>query len=241
MKRILLAGAFVLAVAGHALAADLPQPGPPPPRAPAAYAPLAPIYNWGGIYFGVNAGYGFGVSNWTLPGGSVGAFNTDGFLVGGTVGANFQAGALVFGLEGDLDWDNISGNSAFGCGGFAPSPSFTCQTAQNWLGTARGRIGYAYDRILLYATGGGAFGNIKATVNGSGLGTQSSNEFGWTAGLGVETAFAPNWTAKLEYLYVDLANGACAAACGIPAGGSNVAVSFSESLVRAGVNYKFNF
>jgi outer membrane immunogenic protein len=110
MKRILIAGAFALAVGGPALAADLPQPMPP--RAPATYVPTTvPYYNWGGIYFGVNGGYDYGRSNWSGAGVSTGTFNAPRFLVGGTLGANFQAGAFVFGVEGDLDYASLSGSA----------------------------------------------------------------------------------------------------------------------------------
>lgn len=232
MNRILIAGAFALALGGPALAADLPPPAAPPPRAPATYVPAAvPYYNWGGVYFGVNGGGIFGNSNWSAPAGSTGNFNTTGFLVGGTVGANFQAGAFVFGVEGDLDWDNVSGNTSSG-----PCAGFTCTTSQNYLGTARGRIGYAWDRVLFYGTGGGAFANIKAGNSATG-GTDNNNEFGWTAGAGIEFAFAQNWTAKAEYLYVSLQNGNCTAACG----GVSVPVTLKENVARVGVNYKFNF
>ncbi|MGA3310344.1 MAG: outer membrane protein [Xanthobacteraceae bacterium] len=235
MKRILIAGALALAAGGQALAADLPQPGPPPtPRAPSTYVPTtAPVYNWGGIYFGINGGYGFGTSNWTpaAPFIPTGNFSTSGFLAGGTLGANYQMGAFVLGIEGDGDWTNLSGSVTCTRG-------YTCQTSSDWLATARGRIGYAFDRILLYGTGGGAAGNIKAYNSASG-GTDSNTEYGWTAGAGIEAALAQNWTVKVEYLYVDLANGACTTSC--PGGFAPVAVSFTESLVRAGINYKFNF
>lgn len=229
MNRILIAGAFALALGGPALAADLPPPAAPPPRAPATYVPAAaPYYNWGGIYFGVNGGGVFGNSNWNAGAlGTTGNFTTSGFLAGGTLGANFQAGAFVFGVEGDFDWDNLSGSTTT-CG-------VTCTTSQNYLGTARARVGYAWDRILFYGTGGGAFGNIKAAVPG---GSTSSNEFGWTAGAGIEFAFAQNWTAKAEYLYVSLQNGNCSAA--VCAGGP-ISVSLNENVARVGVNYKFNF
>jgi outer membrane immunogenic protein len=235
MKRILIAGAFALAVGGPALAADLPQPAPPPPpRAPAVYIPAAvPYYNWGGIYFGVNGGYDYSYSTWTNGAFSTGSFHPGGFLFGGTLGANFQYGAWVFGLEGDIDWTNLSGNSSA-----AQCVGFTCTTAQNYLGTIRGRAGYAWDRVLFFLTAGGAFGNINAGATG--LGTQNVNNFGWTAGGGIEFAVAQNWTAKVEYLYVSLANASCTAACAIgPATGATV--SLSENLIRAGVNYKFSF
>lgn len=227
MKRIVLAAVLAFS-AVPALAADLPAPAPPP-RAPAAYVPVAaPVYNWSGFYVGINGGYGFGSSEWTGGGVSTGSFDINGGLVGGTVGANFQTGQFVFGIEGDADYSMIKGTTTS-----LVCPS--CQTSDSWLATIRGRAGYAWDRALLFVTGGGAFGDIKATVPG--FGTDTSTEFGWTAGGGLEYAFTENWTAKVEYLYVDLSNGSCNAACGSPA--TPINVNFQTSLVRAGINFKF--
>jgi outer membrane immunogenic protein len=112
----------------------------------------------------------------------------------------------------------------------------------------RGRIGFAADRVLFYGTAGGAFGDVKTGL--SGLTLQSSTKFGWTAGAGVEGALTENWTVKLEYLYVDLGTTNCntSASCGfdVVAGGfatvpANDSIKFTESVVRAGLNYKFNF
>src|SRR5580704_4522599 len=88
-----VAGALFVAAAGQAWAADLPEPPPPPPpRAPAVYMPpVAVVYNWGGLYYGVNGGYGFGKSEWTFPVGTTGNFNTSGYAAGATIGANIQA------------------------------------------------------------------------------------------------------------------------------------------------------
>jgi outer membrane immunogenic protein len=238
MKRLVIAGALAFAAAGPALAADLPQPGPPPPQAPVAYVPtVAPVYNWGGIYFGVNGGYDYTYSTWNNSlGASTGSFHPGGFLIGGTLGANFQYGAWVFGLEGDIDWTNVTGNSSAG-----PCVGITCTTAQNYLGTIRGRAGYAWDRVLFFLTAGGAFGNINAGATT--LGTQNFNNFGWTAGGGIEFAVAQNWTAKVEYLYVSLGNASCTTACIVPlaSAATGSTVSLSENLIRAGVNYKFSF
>jgi outer membrane immunogenic protein len=227
MKRILIAGAFALAAGGQALAADLPQPGPPPPRAPATYVPApVPVFTWSGIYIGVNGGYGFGQSNWTNPAGSTGNFSTDGFLVGGTIGGNYQWNQFVLGIEADGDWTNLSGNVS--CG---PGLAFTCTTQGDWLATVRGRAGYAFDRFLVYGTGGAAFGNLQAGSTGS---FDTATQTGWTAGGGVEFAFTPNLTAKVEYLYVDLGSMTCNINCQF-----NTSVSLTENVVRAGINYKF--
>jgi outer membrane immunogenic protein len=203
------------------------------------YVPTTvPVYNWGGIYYGINGGYGIGSTEWTDPlngAGTTGSFNTSGFVVGPTIGFNYQVDAFVLGAEGDFDYSSIDGKStAPFCG------ALTCETKNTWLGTVRARIGYAMDRVLFYGTAGGAFGNIQAGVGG---GFDSSTKVGWTAGAGVETALADNWTARIEYLYVDLENGSCNTAlnCGFDAPGvpANDTVKFTTSLIRLGVDYKF--
>jgi outer membrane immunogenic protein len=149
----------------------------------------------------------------------------------------------VFGIEADADWTDLKGSlsSTTVC----PAGLGTCtfQTSNDWLGTVRGRVGYAFDRVLVYGTAGGAFGDVKGTFSGTGITAIStdSTEFGWTAGAGVEVGITPNLTAKVEYLFVDLSNGSLscsAAACGGTA--VTVPVTFDASLVRAGLNFKFN-
>jgi outer membrane immunogenic protein len=136
MKRMLFAGAVALFVATSALAADLPVA--PPPQAPAAYVPVvAPVYNWGGIYIGINGGYGFGSTQWQSPTAGVvgtGTFNTNGGLIGGTAGFNFQSGQVVFGIEGDWDWAGISGstsNTTSTIGGCGAGAACTFETSSN--------------------------------------------------------------------------------------------------------------
>ncbi|MGC1778575.1 MAG: outer membrane protein [Xanthobacteraceae bacterium] len=234
MKRWLIAGALAFAASGQALAADLPQAGPPPPQAPVAYIPtVAPVYNWGGIYFGVNGGYGFGSSQQSdAAGTSTGTFNTSGFLVGGTIGANFQTDAFVFGIEGDFDGSWMQGTSGTAncvSGGVLSQ----CETKNSWLSTVRARVGYAADRVLFYGTAGGAFGNIEqGASNAANSSFASASKAGWTAGAGIEAAFADNWTARVEYLFVDLSN---ATFNTVPA----TTVKFDASLIRLGVDYKF--
>ena len=243
MMRTLIAAALALAAGGQALAADLPPAAAPPPRAPAAYAPPPP-FSWSGIYLGINGGYAFGQTSWTSPVGTVlaggvpcvvcttGNFNANGFLIGGTLGGNYQIGAFVIGLEGDGDWTNIRGtstNAVVGCAG-------GCQTANDWLATIRGRAGFAWDRVLFYGTGGVAFGNIQAGINGAGV-TTLSTQTGWAAGAGIEGAIAPNWTLRAEYLYVNLGTANCAFACG----GPPTSIPLTENIVRAGIDYKFGW
>ncbi len=219
MKRIVFAGALALAAGGQALAADLPPPMAPPPRAPATYVPApVPIFSWSGIYIGINGGYDFSTASVSGGGGSI---SPNGFLVGATLGGNYQFGNFVVGLEGDGDWTNLDGTNNGG------------EVKSTWLSTVRGRAGYAWDRVLFYGTAGGAFGNEQAGPTGGPF--TSATQAGWTAGAGVEAAFAPNWTAKVEYLYVDFAG------LTVPAGGTNITVNLTENLVRAGVNYKFSW
>jgi outer membrane immunogenic protein len=222
MKRILIAGALALAAGGQALAADLPQPAPPPPRAPATYVPVpVPVFTWTGVYLGVNGGYGFGTGNFS-SGTSVSSVN--GFLAGGTIGGNYQWGQFVLGIEADADWANFDGTNTSIC--------FSCEVKSDWLATVRGRAGYAFDRLLIYGTGGAAFGNVQGGSVGGPFDT--GTQVGWTGGGGVEFAFTPNFTAKAEYLYVDLGNFTCTHYC---AGGGTL--NLTENVVRAGFNYKF--
>ena len=153
-------------------------------------------------------------------------FDTSGGLVGGTLGYNYQMGQAVFGLEGDIDWSNIRGSAT--CGVCTDS----CETRNNWLGTARGRIGYAFDRFMPYVTGGAAFGDIKTAV--AGVGQRTTTKAGWTVGGGLEAAIAGPWTAKVEYLYVDLGKAAAARVLRRPTD-----VDFNTNIVRAGLNYRF--
>jgi outer membrane immunogenic protein len=221
MKRLCLALIGVLALTGTAAAADLARPAPAPYyKAPPAYAP----YNWTGFYVGINGGGAFGGSNWDLNG----SRNISGGLVGGTVGYNYQFSQVVLGAEGDIDWTDINGKTnTVTC---VPG----CSVGNSWLATVRGRIGYAADRFLPYVTGGAAFGNINASSPG--LVGASTSKAGWTVGAGIEFAIAGHWSAKAEYLFVDLGRFNCGPNCG---GGFTDNVSFNANILRAGVNYRF--
>ena len=170
-----------IGLSGSAFAADLPPA--PAPRAPAVYLPpVVPVYNWSGVYLGINGGYGFGSSEWTvsqnLSGStSSGSFNTNGGLVGGTLGVNFQTGAFVFGVESDWDWQGLQGTSNSPFCNILASGTPSCETKSDWIATIRGRAGYAADRVLFYATGGGAAGNVQTGL--STLSLQSNTEYGW--------------------------------------------------------------
>jgi outer membrane immunogenic protein len=220
MLRSCVAGAALAILSAlPAAAADLPRSMPY--KAPA----YAPAYNWTGFYLGINGGGAWGDSDWN---GFAFSNSPGGGMVGATGGYNWQGAGTpwVFGIEGDIDWTGIEDNGA--CG-FA----FSCQTSNDYLGTVRGRVGYAWDRFLPYVTGGVAFGNIDA--DRTGFAGASSDHAGWTIGGGVEGVIAGNWTAKVEYLYVDLGDTTCsAAACGAATN-----VDLRLNTVRAGLNYRF--
>ena len=210
---------------------------------PVSRAGISGPVNWTGIYLGLNAGYSFGGSAWndSVTGSSTGNFGTSGFVGGGTLGANYQVGSLVFGVEGDGDWSDASGFGTFTATSLCAGG---CLTTNTWLSTVRGRAGYAFDRFFAYGTAGAAFGNIRANFSNDAI--SSETKTGWAAGAGVEVALSRNWSAKAEYLFVDLGNGSCSIDCPIvnPNGAPLIpdfAVRFNESIVRGGVNYRFMF
>jgi outer membrane immunogenic protein len=223
MKRFTLmacAGLMAAAMATPSLAADLPR------KAPVSY--VAP-FSWSGFYVGINGGYGWGTSNWSSAV-TADSVKPKGGVVGGTFGYNLQTGNWVWGLEGDIDYSTMDGTN-IGTGACAGAAG--CETLNRWLGTARGRIGYSFDRWLPYFTGGAAFGDMRMTPNNGQHATKS--QLGWTLGGGVEWAFMGAWSAKLEYLYVDLGSATCGASiCGI-----DTKVTDTTNLVRAGINYRF--
>jgi outer membrane immunogenic protein len=223
MKHMVFAGLVLLAtgaVAGSATAADLGRQY----QQPYVKAPIYnPVFTWTGFYLGLNGGGGWGQSSWDRTG----TFDLSGGVIGGTVGFNWQTGQLVLGIEGDADWSGVSGTTSTLC-------PVGCTTRNDWLGTVRGRVGYAFDRFLPYVTGGLAAGDIRATTPGFAGATQTN--LGWTIGAGMEVVIAGNWSAKAEYLHVDLGSFNCGLACGLVTPDN---VSFRANLARGGVNYKF--
>jgi outer membrane immunogenic protein len=217
MKKFLLASVGVLALGiTAASAADMSRPLPS--KAPPAY--FEPPFSWTGFYVGLNGGGAWGSSDFSAPL-STGSFDVSGGLIGGTVGYNWQMGAAVFGLEGDLDWADISGSVACAPG--------VCETRNDWLGTFRGRLGYAMGRFMPYVTGGLAVGDVKTSVTGFADSTET--KAGWTVGGGLEASITGPLSVKVEYLYVDLGRASS------PVVGSDS--KFQTSIVRAGLNYHF--
>jgi outer membrane immunogenic protein len=243
MKAIAAAFIFSLSLLGaeSVLAADLPVPGPAP-IPPNSYYPSQPV-NWGGVYLGLNAGYGIGRSDWTDTAGTTGFFAVNGPVVGGTLGVNYAGFGdwLLLGIEGDFDWSGATGSSpcaALGVG------VVTCQTKIDWLSTFRVRAGYTWSHFLFYGTAGGAGGDFRLRELTTGVAFNPTPQLGWTAGAGIEYAFNDAISAKFEYLYVNLGRISCPAGtlCStdnlLAADGS---ASFTENLIRAGVNYKFSW
>jgi outer membrane immunogenic protein len=215
MHKLLLASA-ALALAGPAVAADLPRA--PEPLAPsAAIAPGA--FSWTGFYVGLNAGYGFSGS--FSNDANLGLGSGDGFTGGLQAGYNYQFNQfdpLVVGIEGEVDYANIFASAGDARGDL------------NWRASITPRIGYAFDRLMPYVKGGAAFGDVKIDT---GFGSDTNVLWGWTAGLGVEYAFTDNLSVRAEYNYTDLGRDTFTDNLG------SLRAGYKGSDVKVGVNYRF--
>lgn len=236
MRRLIAAAGFAL-LASTALAADLPAYEAAP-----MVAPVPTTYDWTGFYIGVNGGYGWGDSNFKFKDvGTSSRTDFDGGLAGGQIGANLQlggflGGGVVIGIEGDIDWTDISGSDA------CHNPAFDCNVDINYLASVRGRLGYAFDRFLVYGTGGVGFGdvdyNIRPNVGGGGRFRGSSDtQVGWVAGGGVELGFWRNWSVKGEYNHFDL--GTQNTSIGDLSNLTRTDVDLKVDTVKFGINYRF--
>lgn len=188
--------------------------------------------------------------------------NSNTFFIGGAqAGYNWQAGKWVFGLEGDINyngWNQNSNNIYTLVAPLAGTFTSAVNTKLNWFGTVRGRVGVAVSpALMIFGTGGLAYGQVSSSTLGAfsiGVadtyaGTASSTRAGWTVGGGGEWFFAPNWSAKAEYLYVDLGKLNYADGCAspaafctgfVPAPAYATSVQFREHVARVGINYHFN-
>jgi outer membrane immunogenic protein len=180
-------------------------------------------FSWTGFYVGTHVGYGWSDIDWQETPAFDGTHSGNGWLAGGQIGYNWQAGSLVYGLEADFTKSWIDGGN--GC----------CDHSVNWLASVRGRAGItAFDnRTLFYVTAGGAWADIDYS---SISGTHSDTHFGWVAGAGIERALTPNLSARVEYLYYGF-NDASAPAGAVSPG----AATFDPTIqtVRFGLNLKF--
>jgi outer membrane immunogenic protein len=263
MKKLFLSGVVFTALAvGPALAADLPRKAP-------AYMPPPPPFSWTGFYIGVNAGGAWADNDFTstpnnawlvaegpaevafLSGLQSPSFGNSGFTGGGQIGYNWQVNQWVFGLEADIRWMDLSDSKTVGpvVGPFGNATVVNTSTKNEWVATFRPRLGYAWDRTLLYVTGGLAVGNVQASLNVirpvtgyNSFGSVDDTQAGWTVGGGIEWAFAPHWSIKAEYLYVDLGdvNFTTASTNGLfPTFNESVSVSSKLNIATVGLNYRF--
>jgi outer membrane immunogenic protein len=236
LKKFRLVGALggTLILGCPAFAADVP------PATPIYKAPVTePAFSWAGFYFGIQGGGIVGRSQQDGPLGEItNKFDLSGALVGGEYGTNWQFGHWVLGMESDSSWTSLKGTAPEV---FNPTPGFTATTQENYLAMSRVRIGYAQDRLLAYITGGLADGYVEAKSSGP-AGSISDDQFrlGWNAGGGVEWAFAPQWSAKVEYIHFDLGNASALNAVPAPFLNRANGVSLNGDLVRVGLNYHYD-
>ncbi len=198
VKLLAAAAALALGTLG-AQAADLPA------RMPVKAVPVAPAFSWTGAYIGAHLGYGWSRSTYTdmyTPGWSL-LNKADGILGGGQIGFNQQFGAWVLGVEADVSATGIDGTT-LDAGLFAGD---RYKDDLTWTATIVGRIGYAFDRTLIYAKGGAAFARGEHEyqwVGTTAISTGDRNASGWTVGGGLEQALSPNWSIRVDYSYLDL-------------------------------------
>jgi outer membrane immunogenic protein len=246
IKALIGVAGIALVIGAPALAADLPLKAPP--------APVAIAYDWTGFYFGGHVGGAWGNKTWledaTGSGTGLGPaaaglvdakYDVSGFLGGGQVGFNYQTGRIVWGIEADLSGASITGGG--GACFTAVGPGNTCSSKTDWLGTVTGRLGYAFDRTLVYVKGGYAAAHDKYsnpfTFPGiSSVDTATETRSGWTAGVGLEYALSGPWSVKAEYDYMGF--GTRDLTFTDPLGGGyteNIRQYINE--IKVGINYRF--
>jgi outer membrane immunogenic protein len=254
-----LIAAATIALTRLASAADLPR------KAPAYAPPPPPVHSWTGFYVGGNvgaawakdditwdanaAGFGGGPFLAALNAAGAGSLDPVGVIAGGQIGFNYQINSFILGAEADFNYTDLSETRSVAVAPPAALGTVVTSTFESkWLATVRGRLGFlATPNLLLYGTGGVAFAEVKTadsvffTFDGSSnAASNSETKTGWTAGGGVEWAFSPNWSAKVEYLFVDLGSvNYTSPNTGTPLATINHEHSITENIVRVGLNYKF--
>jgi outer membrane immunogenic protein len=253
VRNLLLAGAAITALAAApAMAADMrAAPLPPPVTA----------YNWTGWYGGVNGGAAFSRSQSvdvleTFSGasffsGNFGTLKAHGPFGGGQIGFNWQTGPFVLGVETDIQGSDISDNQTVTIAPYLSAPnsiSVTTNSKLDWFGTVRGRIGLAWDRLLIYGTGGYAYGSLnygiakQDTFQFTAANDLSFTRGGYAAGAGAEYAFASNWSGKFEYQYLNLGSATITAQeffHGPTPFAVTTSTNFQYHTFRLGLNYHF--
>jgi outer membrane immunogenic protein len=249
MKKALLGSVALATLAiGPAIAADIPR------RAPVVTTVAAPVYNWSGFYVGAHGGYGWGNVDATttsatlfFPSGfPLASSSVNGGLGGLQGGFNVQYGAWVFGVEGNYSWADLTGSETTASPLVAGAAS-TVNHSYKWVADVSGRVGYAWNNWMLYAKGGWAWTHSDGNFNivGAGgvtLATGSAGEdrSGYLVGGGFEYGFTPNWSAKVEYNYMDFGTKSITHTSPI-----GVVTTRDQKLtlnvIKAGLNYRFNW
>lgn len=234
--------------ANASLAADLTRPPPPPPP-----VIVVPVFNWTGLYLGGNLGgaWSQGTVTDTLTGLNFNGTGNGTFIGGGQVGFNYQVGNVVFGAEGDFDWianNNNATNGVVIAGPLGRGHTFTAAANNGWISTFTGRLGYAWDRALLYGKAGAAWvGNngFIVTDQTTGLsltGSNNNSNNGWTAGGGVEWAFANHWTIRAEYDFIGLSSRTFTVPTTSPVlAGDTFTARRNIQMATVGITYLFNW
>lgn len=231
LRKTLLVSAGTIALVSQAFAADLPSSAPPP-----VYVPPVPIFTWTGFYLGAQVGYAWGSqsANFAFPNGTVlASHSSEGVIGGAHVGYNYQANQWVLGVEGTVDGTSLSKSINPVFAGVGYSTSVPIQ------GSIRGRLGVAWDRVLLYATGGAAFAGFDTDFTGAfGTVSQSTTRVGWTVGGGLEYAVTNNWSIRAEYRYSDF--GSYTTNPTLLVGPTTVNRDFTQHQVQGGITYHFS-
>jgi outer membrane immunogenic protein len=238
IRKLLLSSVALAAIAGTAFAADLPSRRAPPVYAP----PPIPVFSWTGFYIGGQVGYAFGKDNAGIVATGPYSTNPNGIIGGAHVGYNFSTQSLpmfggvfgsggVIGVEGDVDGSDYRRAIALPGGA-------TANIRNNIQGSIRGRLGFAVDRALFYATGGAAFASFNTNyLTALGGDSLSSTRVGWTVGGGVEYAITNTWSLRAEYRYSDFGSFTNFA----PASGFGLVRHHeTENRAQVGFSYKFD-
>jgi outer membrane immunogenic protein len=240
--RLTLAAATLAVLAGSATAADLGARAPAPYQPP---LPPPPLFSWTGCYIGGNIGGGWASHSSNdvtgavtgVIGADLGSHTASGFIGGGQIGCDYQAGVWVFGVQGMFDGSGMQGSNTDATGLFVVNSNIP------WLATVTGRVGVtAAPTVQVYAKGGGAWVRDNYTVTavpGIALGNASSTPSGWTVGGGVEWAFAGNWTAFAEYNYLDFGTPGVNFTPAVGAAAFPINIKQNINSFMVGINYRF--
>jgi outer membrane immunogenic protein len=230
MLRHLLSGAVIIAASvSPVLAADLII------EEEDVFVPEVVADDWSGVYIGGHVGWGWGNVDVTDEGGApfplgpIEPYDASGFLVGGQIGANLQMDSFVVGVVGDLAWTGITGDSLL-------SGDDMLTTDVNWLGTVRGKLGFAADVFMIYGTAGVAFAGVDTTLTDTGVdATTSATDVGWVAGIGAEAMVAENVSIFGEVLYHDFGSNAVT----FTGESETATTSLNVTTVKVGANFHF--